>query len=104
MIKNPPAMQETWVRSLGWEDFLGEGNGSLTAVFLLGKFHRQRSLVGYSPWGLKESDMTESLIVSLFFFIYMHNNYFAAVVHLKLTKCCKSTTFQFNKKTKLAQS
>jgi len=26
-IKNLPAMQETWVRFLGWEDFPGEGNG-----------------------------------------------------------------------------
>ena len=25
MVKNPPAMQETWVLSLGWEDPLGEG-------------------------------------------------------------------------------
>ena len=25
MIKNPPVMQETWVRSLGWEDALEEG-------------------------------------------------------------------------------
>ena len=31
-----------------------------TLVFLPGKFHRQRSLVGYSPWGHKESDMTEA--------------------------------------------
>ena len=30
-----------------------------TPVFLPGKFHGQRSLVGYSPWGCKESDMTE---------------------------------------------
>ena len=30
-----------------------------TLVFLPGKFHGQRSLVGYSPWGHKESDMTE---------------------------------------------
>ena len=30
-----------------------------TPVFLSGKFHGQRSLVGYSPWGCKESDMTE---------------------------------------------
>ena len=29
-----------------------------TPVFLPGKFHRQKSLKGYSPWGLKESDMT----------------------------------------------
>ena len=30
-----------------------------TPVFLPGKFHGQRSLVGYSPWGLKEPDKTE---------------------------------------------
>ena len=30
-----------------------------TPVFLPGKFHEQRSLVAYSPWGCKESDMTE---------------------------------------------
>ena len=30
-------------------------------VFLPGKFHGQRSLVGYSPWGHKESDTTERL-------------------------------------------
>ena len=33
----------------------------ITPVFLLGKSHGQRSLVGYSPWGRKESDMTEQL-------------------------------------------
>ena len=38
-----------------------------TPVFLPGEFHVQRSLAGYSPWGRKESDMTErlSLIHSL---------------------------------------
>ena len=30
-----------------------------TPVFLLGKFHGQRSLEDYSPWGCKESDITE---------------------------------------------
>ena len=30
-----------------------------TPVFLPGEFHGQRSLAGYSPWGRKESDMTE---------------------------------------------
>ena len=30
-------------------------------VFLPGEFHGQRSLVGYSPWGCKELDMTEQL-------------------------------------------
>ena len=37
----------------------GEGNGTL--VFLPGKFHGWRSLVGYSPWGWKELDTTERL-------------------------------------------
>ena len=36
-----------------------------TPVFLFGKSHGQRSLVGYSPWGHKESDM-----ISNFFFLY----------------------------------
>ena len=32
-----------------------------TAAFFPGKFHEQRSLAGYSPWGYKESDTTERL-------------------------------------------
>ena len=32
-----------------------------TPVFLPGEFHGQRSLARYSPWGHKESDMTEGL-------------------------------------------
>ena len=36
-----------------------------TPVLLPGEFHGQRSLVGYSPWGCKESDMTERLTLSL---------------------------------------
>ena len=32
--------------------------GKPTSVFLPGKFHGQRSLVGYSPWGCRELDMT----------------------------------------------
>ena len=34
-----------------------------TPEFLPGESHGQRSLVGYSPWGLKELDMTEQLSV-----------------------------------------
>ena len=37
----------------------GVGNGKPTSVFLPGKFHEQRSLVGYSPWGHKELDTTQ---------------------------------------------
>ena len=50
-------MQETWVRSLGWEDPLEEG----MATPFAGESHGWRSLAGYSPWGRKESDMTERL-------------------------------------------
>ncbi|KAB0384505.1 hypothetical protein FD755_006422, partial [Muntiacus reevesi] len=40
----------------------GEGNGWLpTPVFFSGEFHRQRNLVGYSPWGHKELDRTVGL-------------------------------------------
>ena len=53
-------MQETSVRSLGREDLL-EKEMATAPVFLPGKFHGRRSLVGYSPWGHKESDTTERL-------------------------------------------
>ena len=51
-------MLETQIRSLGQEDPLEKGMAA-TSVFLEGEFHGQRSLVGYSPWGRKEMDMTE---------------------------------------------
>ena len=59
MVKNLPAMQETWILSLGLEDPLEKGERATTPVFLPGEFHGQRSLAGYSPWSRKESDMTE---------------------------------------------
>ena len=37
----------------------GEGNGTPLQVLLPGKSNGQRSLVGCSPWGHEESDMTE---------------------------------------------
>ena len=49
-------MQETCVRSLGQQDPLEKE--ITTPVFLPGEFPGQRSLAGYSPWGLKESDTT----------------------------------------------
>ena len=56
MVKNSPAVKGTQVQSLGWEDPLKKGP---TPIFLLGEFHGQRSLTGYSPWDHKESDTTE---------------------------------------------
>ena len=58
MVKNLPAVRETQDRSLGWEDPLEKGMLP-TPVFLPGESHGQRSLVGYSPWTLKESNTTE---------------------------------------------
>ena len=58
-VKNLPPMQETQVRSLGQEDPLEKEKMQPTPVFLLGKSHGQRSLVGYNPWGRKEPDMTD---------------------------------------------
>ena len=51
-------MQEMWVQLLGREDPLEQEMATHSSI-LLGKSHGQRSLVGYSPWGHKESDMTE---------------------------------------------
>ena len=52
LVKNLPAMWETWVQSLGWED-PWRRKKLPTPVFWPGEFH------GLSPWGCKESDMTE---------------------------------------------
>ena len=57
-VKNLPAMQETWVRSLGWEDSLEKGKATHSSI-LAWKIPWTGSLVGYSSWGLKESDTTE---------------------------------------------
>ena len=59
IVKNLPAVQETWVWSLGWEDPLVR-EWQLTPVFLPEEFHGQRSLVGYTPWRHKELDTTLS--------------------------------------------
>ena len=65
--KNLPAMQETQVRSLGWEDPLRRA-WQPTPVFLPGESHGQRSLAGYSPLGCKESDRTEQLTLTVYQF------------------------------------
>ena len=62
MGKNPPAVQEIF-RRLGFDPWVGKihwrRKWQPTPVFLRGESHGQRSLAGYSPWGHKESDMTE---------------------------------------------
>ena len=58
MVKKLPAMRETQVQSLDQEDPL-EVVMATHSVFLAGESHGQRRLAGYSPWGHKESDVTE---------------------------------------------
>ena len=51
-VKNPSAMQETQVSSLGWEEPWRRSQ-QRTPVFLPGESHGQRCLPGYSPWGCR---------------------------------------------------
>ena len=57
-VKNPPAMWETWVQSLGWEDLLEESMVTHSSI-LAWRIPMDRNLMGYSPWGCKKSDTTE---------------------------------------------
>ena len=58
MVKNLAA-NWIWVRSLGREDPPWRRKWQPTPVLLPGKLHGQRSLVGCSLWGHKESDVTK---------------------------------------------
>ena len=57
LVKNLPVIQETLVLSLVWEDPLEKGKATHSRILAnSGEFH-----ILYSPWGCKESDMTEWL-------------------------------------------
>ena len=58
LVKDPPAVREMWVQSLGWEDPLEKGKATHSSIL-------------YSPWGRKESD-----------FLHFPNNWFATLKHL----------------------
>ena len=58
MVKNLPAMQETWVRFLGWEDLLGEGMATHSSV-LVWRIPWTEEAAGLQSMGLQESDMTK---------------------------------------------
>ena len=55
--KNPPTMQETWVRFLGWEDPLEKGKATYSSILAWRSPWR-------SPWGHEELDMNEHLSLS----------------------------------------
>ena len=54
VVKHLPAIWETWVQSLGWEDPLEKGKATGSSI-----------LAWRIPWGCKELDMTEQLSLSL---------------------------------------
>ena len=58
MVKSPPAMWETWVQSLGWEDPPEENGNPL-------QYSGLENSMDYCPWGRKEADTTEQLSQTL---------------------------------------
>ena len=64
MVKNPSAMQETWVQSLDWEDPLEEDIATHSSILACRIPMDRGAQVGYSPWGGKELDMTERLSIA----------------------------------------
>ena len=50
-VKNLLTMQETWFRSLGWEDPLEKRMATHSSILASGEFHGRGGLVGYGPWG-----------------------------------------------------
>ena len=70
MVKNLPVIQEIWVQSQGQEDTLEKEMATHSSI-LASRIPGIESLVGYSPWGLKQLDKIERLTLSLYF----HKNY-----------------------------
>ena len=60
MVKHPPAMQETQVRSLGREDPLEKEMATHSNILAWRIPWTERSLAGYNPWGHKELDTTDT--------------------------------------------
>ena len=68
LVKNLPAMQETQIQSLGWDDPLEKGKATHSSILAWpGEFYGL-----YSPWGRKESDTTEQLLLSISFWNYIY--------------------------------
>ena len=61
-VKNLPAMQETGVQSLGWEDPLEKGMATHSSILVWRIPWTEKT----GPWGDKELNTTEQLTLSLF--------------------------------------
>ena len=82
-----------WVGKIPWRR-----QWQHTPVFLPGKFHGLRSLVGYSPWRCKESDTTEQLHFDFHFYvcIYMYCNMITTKISLIFVTTNSYTIFSCN--------
>ena len=60
MVKNPAAMQETWVLSLGWEDSLEEGMASHTSIIAW------RILMDRGAWASRKQQLGGERLASLY--------------------------------------
>ena len=63
LVKNPPAMQETWVQFLGWEDPLEEGMATHSSI-LAWRIPMDRGVWRAIVHGVAESDTTERLSIA----------------------------------------
>ena len=72
LVKNLPAMWETWVRSLGWK-ITWRRERLPSPLFWPGELHEL-----YSPWGRKKSDTTEQLSLS-YIYIYIHTHTYICI-------------------------
>ena len=70
MVNNPPANAGDQGSTPGLGRFPWRRAWQHIPIFLPGEFHRQRSLASYRPWGLKELDTTEQLILLLLLFCW----------------------------------
>ena len=64
LVKNPPAVCETWIQSLGWKDALEKGQLP-TPVFWPRKFHGQGESGRLQSMSHKESDKSKQLSLHL---------------------------------------
>ena len=104
MVKRLPTMRETrvnpWVGKISWRR-----KWQPTPVFLPGKSHGWRNLVGYSPWGPKELDMTEQLHTWLLLLLTQYIFFLVCLLSLELNSrrreifvCFVTATFLSHKK------
>ena len=81
MVKNLPAMKETQIQFLSQKDPL-EKEWQLTAVFLPGESHEQRSLADYSSWCRKAGRNWSTNTFIFLFFFFWRSDYLSFVTKL----------------------